>query len=312
MFISAAVLISLFPTFFAQKERTPPPPEGLFALQCIVVKVHGDVVEVEIEEAPAEFRRSRQKLKISKDSRLEQLLSGKPVTKTIALEDLRPEQAISVIVHFDGKEATLLRAVASAPRANVVEFALHIGKLGGKLKRRTDFNKRTVYEVDLRATRTTDADVKLLGQAKRLTYLDLSFTAVSDRGIANLVPAVDLETLNLAGTKATDAAVLQLRRLPNLRSVDLSQTAVTAAGFNELVRLKTIDIVRVGLGANAHFRVHQRYNEGELEHNFLMIGDTHFGTYLAGRRSGGILHEQPGSRRRLAATYYHRKGPVGR
>lgn len=312
MFTSVAVIALLFPGAGDEKKGPPPPPEGVFALQGVVVRVHKDALEVEIEDAPSAFRfEPRQRLRITKETRLEQMQIGKVgLAKVIALSNLKPQQTISVIVHSHDKGIDLMRGIAS-PTNDVTELAQQISKLGGKFKRIRPDKNRFTYELDLRGTRVTDDDLKLFGEARGLTDLDLSFTVVTDKGIAHLARAAELDTLRLNGTKVTDAAVLLLRRLPQLRAVELAQTAITDAGIEELVRLKTLSVVRAGLGNKAHFRVHQRFEEGVLYYNFLMIGDTHFGTYLAGSSRGGILNEEPGLRRRQATTYYHRKGPVG-
>src|SRR5262249_16804579 len=57
-----------------------------------------------------------------------------------------------------------------------------------------------------------------------LKDLDLSGTAISDRGVAVLRELPALETLSLAGTRITDEGVAHLARCHELRHVDLSWT----------------------------------------------------------------------------------------
>lgn len=191
-------------------------------------------------------------------------------------------------------------------RAKIILDRIETDVLGGKMKRVTWFRHRIAYEVDLKGTPTTDEDLLLLGRSKRLHHLDLSFTPVTDKDIVHLSTAPELVTLELMGTKVTDKAIAHLRRIPALNSINLAQTAVTHKGIELLVRGKSYD---VALGAKAQFRVHQSYYNGKLDYNYLMIGDTHFGMYLAGnvRPSDAPVRD----RRREATAYYHRHGPVG-
>lgn len=295
---------------------------GVTAGRGTVVAVQRDALEIDVDADRSGDGR-RLKLKITKATRLEQadvqLVDGKltPTTKPIKLTDLGPEQSISVIIFNDGKELTLLRAVATSGEPGGKELARHVQKLGGKMKRRNIerlegqkwIKGRVVYEVDLDGTQTSDDDLLLFAHMKGLDQLNLSFTRVTDRGIAHLADAPDLGGLELVGTKVTDKAIEHLRRIRKLRSINLAQTAITDEGLERLVRGQSCTVCKAGLGAKARFRVHQNFVEGKLDYNYLMINDTHFGMYQVGDRTP--LDGVPRDRRRQATTYYHRYGPVG-
>ena len=292
-------------------------PKGVWAFPTSVIVVHADEVGLLLEgdTLPA-TKESRIKLKVTKDTQLEQLdiqvADGKPAwtIKRLKLADLHQDQPLSVIFYSDGKDMTLLRGVASGPKLSGKDLAILVDKLGGKVKRQPFPKDREFYQVDLKGTKVTDVDLFLLAGMKGLYDLDLSSTGVTDKGITNLAAARELSSLDLVGTKVTDAAIKDLRRIPNLHGINLAQTAVTDRGVASLVKGKTLMVCRVGLGKNAQFRVHQEYVGGELSYNYLMIGDTYFGQYL-GEKALLWPDKIAKDRRREATTYYHRHGPVG-
>jgi hypothetical protein len=205
----------------------------------------------------------------------------------------------------------LLLPCVSNPQIADKDLAALVEKLGGKVRQEPGIDDRPTYEVDLKGTKTSDNDLAALSNAKDIWALDLSFAGITDKGIAHLVSVRDLFRLNLNGTKVTDDAIQHLRQVPNLHFVELAQTTVTDQGVAQLVKGRPlIQVCKVSLGPKAQFRVHHLYRDGELVSNLLMIGDTHFGTYVAGKKlTPG--EGPPLDRRRLATAYYHRHGPIG-
>jgi internalin A len=82
--------------------------------------------------------------------------------------------------------------------------------------------------------RTFTAHFKSLGD---LTDLDLSFTAVTDDGLANLAGLTNLVTLNLEGTQITDAGLIHLERLTKIETLYLPDNRITDAGLSHLTGL---------------------------------------------------------------------------
>jgi hypothetical protein len=291
-------------------------PKGVWGMSAIIVAIGKDGVEVN-EVSPGAGPTGKRfllnltgKTKIEIADLSEKKGESKLNTKAMDRIDLRPDQHISVIVSSDGRSLTLLRVVVSGPGlvSNVPE---HIKKLGGKMERLNWFKDRIAYKVDLKGTKTTDADLLLISKMPNISSLNLSFTRVTDKGIAVLGGYKHLHALELNGVKVTDEAIATLVKIPNLDTVQLAQTEVTDKGIAVLVDSKIdITVCKAGLGDKAHFRALQQYRDGKLQFNYLMIGDTHYGSYLAGKLAWPP-GEKPQDRRREATTYYHRHGPVG-
>jgi mono/diheme cytochrome c family protein len=87
------------------------------------------------------------------------------------------------------------------------------------------------------AARITDAElsmVALLGE--RVWRLDLSRTAVTDKGLLQLAKLNNLTTLHLRGTAVRESALPIIEKLPRLRRLNLVETAVSAVSIDGLAR----------------------------------------------------------------------------
>lgn len=82
-------------------------------------------------------------------------------------------------------------------------------------------------EVDLSATKVTDASVGKLAASPNLKKVRLAETGITDAAMDTLAKMEKLESINLYGTKVTNDGVMKLTTLPNLKSLYLWQTAVT-------------------------------------------------------------------------------------
>jgi hypothetical protein len=188
-----------------------------------------------------------------------------------------------------------------------------VKKLGGTVKTLPWPKDRIAYQVDLKGTKTTDADLAAIARMKDIHFLDLSFTRVTDKGLAGLAGYKKLQSLNLLGSKVTDAVLNHLEKIPDLNSVNVAQTEVTENGIVQFAKVRSnkgdFRLCRTALGDKARFQVHQQFLDGEVRLNYLMIGDTYYGNYLVGKK--WPPDTDPRDRRREASTYYHRDGPVG-
>jgi hypothetical protein len=180
--------------------------------------------------------------------------------------------------------------------------AAEVKKLGGELKRFKYVKDRPLFSIDLKSAKISDANLNLLAEAKGLTSLDLSFSGVTDKGVIRLTAAKDLSALELAGTKVTDQVIEPLRKMALLRLLNLAQTGVSERGIARLVQKNSLALCHTAVGEKAHFRAFQQYTNGKVSFNYLMIGDCYYGNFLIGSPA----------QHRLATTYYHRDGPVGR
>jgi len=101
-----------------------------------------------------------------------------------------------------------------------------------------------VASLVLGRTKVTDGGLAHLGPARRLEWLDLAFTTVTDAGVAPLLTSArNLRQLNLEGTQISDAALARLRDCAQLEELDLSGTAITDAGLRHLAALKRLRLL---------------------------------------------------------------------
>ena len=70
-----------------------------------------------------------------------------------------------------------------------------------------------------------------LAQLTALTKLDVGHTHITDKGLQQLQPLLNLQYLNLAGTAVTEKGLLQLKALKKLHAVYLFQTKVNKNAY---------------------------------------------------------------------------------
>jgi hypothetical protein len=68
-----------------------------------------------------------------------------------------------------------------------------------------------------------------------LACLNLCATAVTDKGVAELLASRTLVDLGLAQTAISDGALPALKQFAKLRSINLKDTKITRAGVEESV-----------------------------------------------------------------------------
>jgi len=83
-----------------------------------------------------------------------------------------------------------------------------------------------IVRVDLRKTRVTDDDLKVLAGLGYVQHLDLGGTDITDRGVEHLVWMKRLNGLRLAGTRITAGSFKHILRVSGLAHLDVSGTAV--------------------------------------------------------------------------------------
>ncbi len=106
-------------------------------------------------------------------------------------------------------------------------------------------SKQLVW-LKLANTKITDAALVSVGKLPNLVKLHLNHTAITDKGIDNLVNLKNLEYLNLFDTQITGAALLQIAKIKSLKKVFLWQTKVTKPGVDALK--KAIPGIEVDMG----------------------------------------------------------------
>jgi len=120
--------------------------------------------------------------------------------------------------------------------------------------------------------RVTDAGVRQLARLPRLRHLDLSGTAITDRGMEALGALSALESVSLAWTMVSDAGVARLSQCERLRNVSLQGTATgdgalrALAGKAHLSQLRSGNAVTdAGLALLHEFPAFERWQGGEAE-----------------------------------------------
>ncbi len=91
-------------------------------------------------------------------------------------------------------------------------------------------------QLNLEATRITPELAPWLTRARRLTELDLSWTAADDRLIGAVASDTPLETLWLTGTRVGDVTIDAAATFETLSAVDVQRTEVTDAALKQLRR----------------------------------------------------------------------------
>lgn len=85
-----------------------------------------------------------------------------------------------------------------------------------------------------------DKDLSRLYVLKRLRWLYLDGTSITDVGTAGLKCFAQLERLDLSSTKITDDGLGTIGNLPRLEILDVSGTAITDRGIENIRRIKTL------------------------------------------------------------------------
>jgi serine/threonine-protein kinase len=88
--------------------------------------------------------------------------------------------------------------------------------------------------LDLSKTALTDRGVAQLESLSSLTTLQLSYTAVGDEGMKSLSKLTQIATLNLTGSNITDTAIDTLCELDSLTKLGIRHTKISPAGYARL------------------------------------------------------------------------------
>lgn len=124
-----------------------------------------------------------------------------------------------------------------------------VDALGGRIERGSDGE---VSAVNVRASWISDGDLLELARMPQLQRLDLSYTRISDQGLAYLKTAPKLVEVNLAyAEKIGDPAHAVIKNWKNLRKLNLRGTVIadeTAASAASLPQLEVLDIADTIVG----------------------------------------------------------------
>jgi hypothetical protein len=104
---------------------------------------------------------------------------------------------------------------------------------------------RTAAVLDLSYTQVSDAGLAHLADLANLQALYLMSTQVSDVGLAHLVYLTNLQALNLTQTQVRDAGLAHLAYLTNLRVLNLRYAQVSDAGLAHLAYLTNLRVLNL-------------------------------------------------------------------
>ncbi len=84
----------------------------------------------------------------------------------------------------------------------------------------------------------SDRSARAVGSLRRLKTLSLSFTRITDDGIASLVDLEELVVVDLTGNRITDDCIPVFGHWPRLESLDISWTDMSLSAVNELINAR--------------------------------------------------------------------------
>jgi serine/threonine protein kinase/WD40 repeat protein len=176
-----------------------------------------------------------------------------------AAPTIEPHRAAGRTAKVRSTPRVLIAAIALAVVGLGTSVALHLAggilpsedvagleRLGAKIKRADNLPGKPVIEVDLRGTKTTDADLALLAPLTELRKLELGNTQVTGPGLRHLAPLTKLELLRLEQTPVTDEGLKDLAGLRQVRSLSLEGTDVTDAGMKSVAALDRLIALNLG------------------------------------------------------------------
>jgi hypothetical protein len=118
----------------------------------------------------------------------------------------------------------------------------------------------------------SDREIQLLKFMPALKRVELSYSAVTDGGLAHLSGLNNLETLNLDCTHIGDTGLGHLAGLPRLRSLSIVDTSVTDAGLVHIAGLKNLK--RLSLASNGITDTGLKHVANIQKLEFLSLGYT--------------------------------------
>ena len=111
------------------------------------------------------------------------------------------------------------------------DIRFRIKKPEGEL---TEADLKKVTYLDLNDTKVTDAGLKEMAKLQKLTSLDLWGTEITVGGLMELSRCEQLRMLFLAGIKINDTDLKEVAKLKQLSFLNLEYTKVTKAGVAQL------------------------------------------------------------------------------
>ena len=136
------------------------------------------------------------------------------------------------------------RPPAGADPAEAKAFEL-IEAVGGTIQRDYQTEGKPIISVDIYPSNEKHFRLKDLAGLKRLQYLSIGCSWVTDDWLKDLAGFTQLQKLHLNNTKVTDAGLKGLTGLTQLNELGLEKTAVTDAGLKDVAGFKQLQMLNL-------------------------------------------------------------------
>ena len=151
---------------------------------------------------------------------------------------------------FDEADASTIKNLNTINRVVAAEAlespALNVSFFNSKLFKSEQLSelskiKKQIVSLDLSQMPVKDADMKIIGGFENLRKLNLSFSAITGVGLAELKRLKFLRSLSISGTKVNAEQLKQLQSFPQLKTVYTWNMPVAAADMEKVkAQLKNI------------------------------------------------------------------------
>lgn len=285
--------------------------QGILPIKATIIQIQEKSLELLLIREIGGTKTKREiRFQVDKDSRFDRvdarIVNGKlQITRTqITHKDLLPTQEINIIALLTGDRPTILFGVVDATKASKTEILRLIAKLGGSVSKIPWIESENHWEINLSNTKVTDQELQIIAPFDGLAHLDLSNTNITDKGIAHLINHPSLSDVILSRTKVTNRSLTYLSSLKLLNRLYVEQTAISRDALLRFVKEKRTlaRICHIGAGKECEYRITEE----------LVVAPYH--SPYVGLLRWGLTYARfypKAALRRIATTYYHRKGPVG-
>lgn len=174
------------------------------------------------------------------------LIANRPLRLAPLLERRSARYSLIGSIVVAGLVAVLVATTFAGRISNQYPYAKHVLQLGGGIR----WQNGWVVGVYLKATPTTDDDLRHLKHFPRLESLYLSDTPITDAGLAHISQLRSLDSLYLDNTAVTDHGLRHISSLTRLRNFWMHGTQVTDNGLvhlEEMTEMGYLDLGNTGV-----------------------------------------------------------------